>query len=131
MSKKPEDSPVQTETLFRTFHSQLASIPFEQFLKLIESNELFADILFHIFILNNKKLSSAEERFSFDNQMIRGLLEQKSLDLGTFLGESSVSQYINDNLVLGMDFLDSFLWSLDTLIPGYDLNDLCEQVLPL
>ena len=116
------------ETLFQTFHSQLASIPFEQFLRLIESNELFSDILFHIFILNNKKLGSANERFSFCPEMIRNLLEQKKLNLGTFLAESSISQYINDNIELGMDFLDSFLWSLDELLPEYDLDSLCNQV---
>ena len=128
LKKETEVFPLPNETLFQSFHSQLASIPFEQFLKLIESKELFSDILFHIFILNNKKLNSATDRFSFSPETIRDLLEQKGLKLGTFLAESSVSQYINDNVVLGMDFLDSFLWSLDDLLPGYDLDDLCDQV---
>lgn len=123
-----EAAPAPGETLFQSFHLQLAGIPFEQFLKLIESKELFSDILFHMFILNNKKLNSATDRFSFSPSVIRGLLEQKGLRLGTFLAESSVSQYINDNLMLGMDFLDSFLWSLDDLLPGFDLDELCDQV---
>lgn len=127
--RAPEPAPALNETLFQSFHSQLAAIPFEQFLKLIESKELFSDILFHIFILNNKKLNSATDRFSFSPEIIRGLLEQKGLGLGTFLAESSKSQYINDNLVLGMDFLDSFLWSLDELLPGFDLDELCDQVI--
>jgi hypothetical protein len=127
---EPEPSP-PNETLFKSFHSQLASIPFEQFLKLIESNELFSDILFHIFILNNKKLNSATDRFSFSSDMIRNLLEQKKLNLGTFLAESSISEYINDNVDLGMDFLDSFLWSLDNIVPDYNLDSLCDQVVLL
>jgi hypothetical protein len=128
LTKKPESSPPKTETLFRSFHSQLASIPFEQFLKLIESNELFSDILFHIFILKNKKLNSATDTFSFDPEMICTLLQQKNLNLGTFLAESSMSQYINDNLELGMDFLDSFLFCLEQLDPDLRIDHFCEQV---
>ena len=37
------------EKKFSEFKNQLIEIPFEQFLRLIDSNQLFTDILFHIY----------------------------------------------------------------------------------